>query len=334
MDSGGLQGGVSLARQTMRSARRAARQGKRSTAAWGQTLAASWRAISAPQPWSGRLPPAAGTVNTQFWVDASPWRFTAGWSFVAALLAGGALHGWQNLNWQQLVLLWLLVDPLWGALWRLAGGRSQLLPLRAGSPNATLRLPYLQPRSPAAELLSLDENNSLPWLVRVALPALIVAAIVAGVLGVSPLVFTGAAVLLTVAGWTLRRTLAVPPLLLHALLLVALPWLLTLVQIGSGPAAETWGAAVALALFWTLHAWGEARAATWPGDRIALALLAVAQVGVAFLLVVIKTPVFLPVLAVLLLPTWLRAIRSQPLGGLSGWWTAALLLSALAVGWQ
>ena len=314
----------------MRSARRSAQAGPR----WGEPLARGWRALTAPQQWTGRLPAHSATLNVQLWADAAPWRFTAGWSLVGGLLAGGALQRWQSLNWQHLVLLWLLVDLLWGALWRLAGGRTNLLPLRAGSQNAALRLPYLQTGSPAAQLLSLDEDNSLPWLVRVALPALLVALLVAAALGQSALIFTAAAAVVTAAGWILRRSLLVPPLLLHALLLVALPWLLTLVQTGGGPASSAWAPGVALAVFWTLHAWGEARAETWPGDRIAVALLAIAQVGVGMLLIVNKTPVFLPILAVLLLPTWLRALRGEPLSGLSIWWTGALLLSALAAGWR
>jgi hypothetical protein len=146
------------------------------------------------------------------------------------------------------------------------------------------------------------------------------------------LLCTGALVVVTVSGWILRRTLQTPPLLLHAVALVALPFLLVLIQFSTGPASDIWPAAVALGLLWTLHAWAEARTNVWESDRLALWLMGVVQAGLIILLVINKTPIWAPIVAILLLPTWLRALRSQPLAGLSGWWMVAFLVSALALG--
>jgi hypothetical protein len=60
--------------------------------------------------------------------------------------------------------------------------------------------------------------------------------------------------------------------------------------------------------------------------------MGVVQAGLIILLVINKTPIWAPIVAILLLPTWLRALRSQPLAGLSGWWMVAFLVSALALG--
>ncbi len=329
-----------MTRQTIRSARAAAR--RESSTGWGQSLARGERALRGllvPQAWTGRLPPPSATVGAQFWAEASLARSTAGWVFVAALLAAGALEGWDALDWPRLVLLWLLVDPLWGTLWRMAGGRNHLLPLRtAATTEAAVRLPYLQPNSPAAQLLGLDESHSFPYVMRVAAPALAVALVVAAVLGVPALVGTLAVALVAVAGWIVRRTLMLPPLFLHAVALVALPWLLTLLEMGAGPASEGWPAALAVGALWTLHGWGEARIATWGFDRLSLALLAAAEVGLALLLIVNRTPIWVPVLGALLLPVWLRVLqpggRAQGERGLALWWLAALLVSALALGWS
>lgn len=299
----------------------------------GAALRNGWRVLTAPRQWSGRMPPSTSTISTQFWMDAAPWRLTAGWSMLAALLASGALLEWKSVDLRQLVLLWLLGDLFWGALWRLSGGRQTLLPLRAGTESARPRLPYLREQSPAAELLSLDEDNALPYLVRVALPALIVGMIVAAVLGIPALVCTALMALVAVAGWTLRSTMNVPPLFLHAIAIVGLPWTLMILYSGDGGSASQ-TAVIALGVFWTLHAWGEARSVVWGQDRIGLVLLGVAEAAVAILLIVNKAPIGVPILAALVLPTWLRAARGLPLTGLSVWWTAAMLASALALGWK
>lgn len=299
---------------------------------WVGATQGYWRALTIPGRWRGNMPPSSATLNAQFWADAAPWRLTAGWVALAGLLAGGALQRWQAFDAREVLLLWLLVDLLWGAVWRLAGGRTTILGLGAGSGDSALRLPYMQGNSPAAQLLSLDERNSLPYLVRVALPTLVINLAVAAALDVPALLCTVAVVGVTLGGWILRRTLQTPPLLLHAVALVFLPWLLTLLKFGTQPDGGVWAAALALGMLWTLHAWAEARNAVWQKDRLAVWLMVAAQVGLLLLLVINKTPIWAPIVAILLLPTWLRTLRKQPLTGLSGLWMAAFLVSALALG--
>src|SRR5689334_22757695 len=66
----------------------------------------------------------SATLNAQIWLGQFPWRPTAAWAVVAALFSIGLMTRRLDLNWQTAALLLLLVDPLWGSIWRLAAGRS------------------------------------------------------------------------------------------------------------------------------------------------------------------------------------------------------------------
>jgi hypothetical protein len=290
-----------------------------------------WRSVTAPSEWDGRLPPPTGTVNLQAWIDTSPWRRTAGWTFAAALLASGVLGDWRILDPLRLVLLWLLVDLIWGAMWKLAGGRRSLLALRARAPEARLNLPYMQPASPADQLISQDDSNAIPYLMRIALPLAVIALLVSSVLGMSAVGATAVMAAVTVAGWTLRRALQTPPLLLHALAILLLPWLLVVWQMGLSPSTSAWTVVLLLGLFWTVHAWGEARLVPWPQDRLALILMSLAELAILVLLIAQKSLVWIPIVALLLLPTWLKVMRRESPAGLSIWWALATLASAAAI---
>ncbi len=61
-------------------------------------------------------------------------------------------------------------------------------------------------------------------------------------------------------------------------------------------------------------------------------VMAGAQAGIAVLLVLARTPLWLAVLGVLWLPTWLAVYRQQPLRRVQIWWLAALLVSSAALG--
>ncbi len=63
-----------------------------------------------------------------------------------------------------------------------------------------------------------------------------------------------------------------------------------------------------------------------------IALLGVADLGIALLLVFAQLPIWLAVLVVLWLPTWLAVYRRQPMTRLNFWWLAAMLVSAVAAG--
>lgn len=334
-----------MARQAVPSTEIAGAENPQSSSGWRGRLAQGRNALrqltdpSARQAlgeWYGKLPPGTATVNVQVWGGVAFWRITSGWMMVAALIAAGALAQWGALAFVRVVLLWLLVDPLWGALWRLAGGRNHLLSLRTGDDHTltseTLRLPYVASNSPAGQLLSLDESNAVPWLVRIALPTTAVALLVASALGMAAVMLTLLMVVVAAAGWTWRRTLHLPPLALHAVVLGLLPWLLALLEMQVLPGSEHWGILFALGLLWTLHCWAEAHVFVWGVTPFAAVLFAVAEVGIALLLVIDKAPVYLPFVVILFLPGWLRLLRKESLSGLSIWWLAALLTSAAALG--
>ncbi len=290
------------------------------------------RALSASQLRADMRWPASAAIDVQAWISAAPWRANAGWAALAGLLATGAVWQWQAFDLPHLILLWLLVDPLWGAIWRLAGGRAHVLPLRGGEDGRAPRLPYLQAGSPAAQLLAFDESNALPHLFRIGAPTLLLACITALALGSGALLFTLAVALVSALGWVWRRTWQRPPAALHAVVTILLPWLLVLWQTSQIIAVEQAGVITTLAAFWTLHHWGETRSMLFVEDRVAPVLLAAAQVGIALLLIIVQEPFWLPVLAVFWLPTWLNVYRRHSLDGLSVWWLASLLVSALAVG--
>src|SRR5437016_8591466 len=86
----------------------------------------------------------SGTLNAQIWLGQFPWRPTAAWAVIAALLATGWATRRFDLNWQTAALLLLLVDPLWGGIWRLAAGRAELLPLHTQAVQYQVWLPYLR----------------------------------------------------------------------------------------------------------------------------------------------------------------------------------------------
>jgi hypothetical protein len=294
-------------------------------------LAQFWRTLVALPAQADVQYGNSASLNAQFWLGHLPWRPTAAWAGLGALLAGGALQQPANLDWQALTLLVLLVDPLWGAIWRLAAGRKELLPLDAQALHYRVWLPYLQPQSPAHKLLRWDSADVTPLLLRVALPSLALALVVAVVLGLGAVLATGVVAVICVLGWTSRRSLGLQPVLLQSMVTVALPWLLALHQFGGG-LGEAWlTPPVMLALLATVHHWGEGRLLRNHHDPFGAALLALAEVGIVVLFVAISAPLWLGLLTVLWLPAWLIFAQGQPLGRVNFWWLAALLVAALGV---
>jgi hypothetical protein len=240
-----------------------------------------------------------------------------------------------DLNWQALALLAILVDPLWGSIWRLAGGRRALLALPPAdkdfAPPPGVTLPYLQPGSPAARLLAGDHTDIWPSALRVGAPAVVLAVLVAALLGVYAIGLTLAVVVLAALGWTVRRTSGYSALLLQSIVAIGLPWLLTVQQTQQVQEDINWLPQLLLAGAWVLHQWGGLRNGQGR-DWLGLAALAAAQVLMAALLVFVQAPLWLAPLALLLLPTWLLAYQQMPLRRLRIAWLAAMLLSALALG--
>ena len=278
----------------------------------------------------------SATLNVQTWLARFPWRLTAGWVTLAAFLASGWPGEPSPLDWPRVVLLLLLVDPLWGAIWRLANGRRDLLLLPGRTMHAGW-LPYLTPGSPAAELLGHNTGDTLPVIFRIALPTAVLAILVASTLGMAALVMTLAVILAAALGWISTRR---PhggrrrrvPVFMHSVVTVGLPWLLSLRLLGIDAAHEKWPAYMGFVLLWTLHNWGEGRSVRFGSDRLGTVALVVADAGLAILLIVLRSPLWLALWVVLALPTWLAAAGYGSQARNSVWWLLALLAGAAALG--
>jgi hypothetical protein len=293
-----------------------------------------WRQVVLPGSMGNMLRLGdSASLHAQFWFGQMPLRPTAAWSLVAALLASGLLEQPASLNWQTLVLLLLLVDPLWGSIWRLAGGRRELLPLASLAPTRPFWLPYLQAGSPAQRLLGWDRHAVLPLLVRVAAPSLLLAGGVALALGLPALLFTALVILISVLGWTSRRALQMPPVLLQSLVTIGLPWWLTRLQLADSGAEQGWFTPVTgLVVLCTLHHWGEGRTRLNPSDWLGWGLLALAEVWIAMLLVFLGAPLWLLGLVICWLPAWVLIYQCQSVEQANIWWLLALLIGAWAIG--
>jgi hypothetical protein len=269
----------------------------------------------------------SGLVNVQVWADQAFWRPAALWAGLAGALSAGVTL--ERIDWRGLALALLLVDVLWSAVWRLAGGRKLLLPLPPRTVRQQAWLPYLQPASPAARVFSSSHQDLWPLAFRVGAPTMLLALLIAAVLGIEAVVLTLVVIMLTVLGWTARHTLHGVPIVLASLVSVGLPWLLLLRQHAAEPA---WGATLAAAVLWTIHHWGEVRILSDGHDAIAMLLLAVGELGVCALLIVGQAPLWLAAVVLLLLPTWLAIVQGRAVGRrMQPLWLLAMLLSALAL---
>lgn len=273
---------------------------------------------------------ASGLINAQIWMERAPWRPAALWAGMAGLLAAGV--PFAVIDWQALVLALLLADPLWGSVWRLAGGRDVLLPLAPRVLRQQVRLPYLESGSPAARLFSEDHTDLWPLAFRVGAPAVLLVFVVAAVLGIGALLLTLIVALVTILGWTARHTLAGIPVVLFSVVAIGLPWMLVLREVPPAESAIAWAPQIALATLWVVHHWGETRVLADGGDLVGLVLLAVAEAALCVFLVVMQAPLWLGLIVLLLLPMWLAVFRGQGVGHMSPFWLLAMLLSALALG--
>lgn len=294
------------------------------SAAERDTAAAGGRAID-QQTFS-----SSATLNAQFWLEQFPWRPTAAWAVVAALLAAGT--NWLTLDWRTVVLVILLADPLWGSIWRLAAGRAELLPLHNKVAPRPVWLPYLLPDSPAAQLLDWHQLRALPLLFRVGLPSLLLATGVAAALTPIAIWMTLCVLAISLIGWITRRALNSSTTLLHSLVTVTLPWLLVLTLFGEQISDADWLVHLLLLAFWSFHNWGEGRNLRSIADGFGLLLLAVAEIGIISLLIFVRAPFWLALLIVLWLPTWLAIYARRPLQRMNFVWLLAMLLSAWALG--
>ncbi len=290
----------------------------------------------------------SGVLNAQIWLAETPWRPAAAWAMLAGLLSGGLFVRPLELAWPTVVLLLLLVDPLWGSLWRIAGGRAELLPLRENRAHSHLSLPYLKPGSPASKLLDRNTEEVLPVLFRVVFPGVLLTLLVASALGVVAVAATVVVLLLAGLGWISTRRAHRIPVFLHSLVGIGLPMLLAAWLVGDRSVADAawigtaWTgdvrtnalstAQVALIVLWTLHQWGAGRAVRFSDEQFGLLVLGIADISMAILLLWVQAPLWLAIWLVAILPTWLLIYRRQPLRRAAAWQLLAMLVSAAGVG--
>ena len=272
----------------------------------------------------------SASVNAQFWLGEMPWRPTAAWAALAGVLAAGSMSPAGRITWPVAVLLFLLVDPLWGAVWRLAAGRAEQLPLHDRVIGGQFWLPYLAPDSPAAHLFGRNTGDTLPVLFRIAFPTVVVTLLVASALGVPALVFTGLAIVVTLFGWINTRRAHTAPIFLHSVMTVGLPWLLASLLAGA-TLTDARGLTLMAAL-WVVHQWGAGRLARVADDVLGLALLAAADVLIGAVLIWLQTPLWLAVWFACALPTWFAVAQRTSVRRVALWHVGALLACAAAVG--
>lgn len=290
-----------------------------------------WRTLVALPAQADVAYSSTASLNAQFWLGQFPWRPTAAWSVLAALLAGGSFSQLDGQAWQTVALIVLLVDPLWGSLWRLAAGRKELLPLDAQALTYRFWLPYLQGRSPAEKLLRWNSADITPLLFRVGLPSLLLSLAIALTLGWDAVLLTLLVALISSLGWTSRRSLAIQPVLLQSIVTIALPWWLTTQQFAPTVTGVWLSPSLILAGLATIHHWGECRLLRNSADWLGMAILALAEINIIILLIVMEAPLWLGLLAVLWLPAWLTVYQRQPVQRVNFWWLAALLVAALGL---
>lgn len=271
---------------------------------------------------------SSALLDARFWSELSPWRVSAAWSLAAAALAVGVGEVSRTVSPQTLVLLFLLVDPLWGNIWGGLATPEALPRIRFTLQNKRPWLPYLALGSPAARVLGVHGPSVLTIVARAWLPGVVVAFVTALAIGMPAVWATLVALGLAVTAWLQRYVVLIPASVLHSLVVVAAPWFMGLTLFGLDPWS---GLHWALILLWTLHVWGANSSLDNPGALGGLAGMAVAQAGIALLLIFGQAPLSLAVLCILWLATWVAVYRGQPLQNVQASWTAALLVSAAAM---
>lgn len=271
---------------------------------------------------------SSALLDARFWPELSPWRVSAAWSLAAAALAAGIGDVGRTASPQTLVLLFLLVDPLWGNIWGGLATPEALPRIKLTVAKSRPGLPYLALGSPAARVLGMHGPGVLSILARAWLPGVALALVAAYAIGMSAVWATLIVLGLAVGAWLQRHVALVPASVLHSLAVVAAPWILGLTLFGVDPWSGRHGT---LILLWSLHVWGANSSLENPGRLSGLAGMAAAQAGIAVVLIVGRAPLFLAVLCILWLATWVAVYRGQSLDNVQASWTAALLVSAAAM---
>ena len=271
---------------------------------------------------------SSALLDARFWLELSPWRISAAWSLAAAVLAAGIGDVSRTVSPPMLVLLFLLVDPLWGNMWGGLATPEALPRIQYSMLHRRPWLPYLTMGSPAARLFGMHGPGVFSILARAWLPGVLATFVAAFAIGMPAVWATLVVLAIAVIGWLQRHVALISASVLHSLVVVAAPWALGMMLFGP----DLWsGYHWALIFLWTVHVWGANRSLDNPGARSGLAGMALAQAGIALLLILGQAPLPLAVLGILWLATWMATYRGQSLVNVQASWTAALLVSAAAM---
>lgn len=271
---------------------------------------------------------SSALLDARLWLELSPWRISGAWSLAAAALVAGIGDVSRTVSPQVLVLLFLLVDPLWGNMWGGLATPDALPRIQNSILHRRPWLPYLAMGSPAARLFGLHGSGVLATLARAWFPGVLVAFVAAFSIGMPAVLATLVVLVIALNGWLQRYVGLISVSVLHSFVAVAAPWTLGLALFG----VDFWsGYNWTLILLWTVHVWAANRCLENPGERSGLVGMALAQAGIALLLIFGRAPLPLAVLGVLWLATWMAIYRGQPLVNVQATWTAALLVSAVAM---
>ena len=280
----------------------------------------------------------------RMWLAGSPWRLTGAWLVLAGLVAAAGLRVRQQ-PLLTIALALLLADPVWGALWQQIAERADRTP-SSGRPWHP-RLPYADPAGPAGRMFGWRQPGLLPAIVSDVLPIVLLAALVALLLGRQAVVLTASAIALAGLGWlTCRAGLAVWTQGLNALVHAGLPFLLGVSLVTPWPALPLAYWLLGLAAGYALLAWsgllvlagaacGAAHLPPSPPRRsIALGLAVVGSCLVVGVLLWAGRPLAAGAAGVLAAAPLFLIARSEPMSGraIQFWWWLLALGAAAALG--
>lgn len=273
------------------------------------------------------------------WLAGSPWRLTAGWLVLVALLAtlGSDILDQPLL---QLAFALVLAELLWMALWM------QLVPPRPWPGRLARRrpaLPYIAPGSPAARLLGWQQPGTLAAIVRGGVPLVLLALLIAYVLGPTALLLTAFVVAVVVVATITRRAgLIGLTHWLHALLIVGPPIALGLSLAGVWPVLpeSLWLGGLAIGAFFLARVAVESpalpldTAASGSGGLYHILLAGAGVAALAGVMLIARKPLALGVVVLLATAPLLTVARPTRVGHgvFQGWCLLLVLVAAAALG--
>lgn len=191
----------------------------------------------------------------RMWLAGPPWRLTGAWLALAGLVAAAGLRV-REQPLLTVALAMLLADPVWGALWKQIAERADRTP-SSGWPWHP-RLPYANLAGPAGRVFGWQQPGLLPALVSDVLPLVLLAILMAVLLGKPAAWLTASAIALAGLGWlTCRAGLVAWAQGMSAMVYAGLPFLLGVSLTGPWPAAPQSFWLLGMAASFTLLAWSS-----------------------------------------------------------------------------